>query len=105
MAETERRIVRLCDSCGGVDDHPRHVYGVVDGDGVTDPDVAAKAVEAASAADLPGLLAQIQDTATVVKHMDCCRDDGCPDKTCDEVTKGAEDKRGSDLVKHLTGGN
>ena len=36
------------------------------------------------------------------RHMDCCRSAGCPDGSCGEVTKGAEDLRGDDLVKHLT---
>jgi hypothetical protein len=39
-----------------------------------------------------------------MRHMDCCREAGCPDGTCNEVTKGAEDKRGPALVKHLTRG-
>lgn len=42
------------------------------------------------------------DNSTTLRHMDCCRDAGCPDGSCGEVTKGAESKRGAALVKHLT---
>lgn len=97
----ESRPVRMCDSCGGVDDHPRHVVAFAVGDGVTDTGVAATALKNAGD-DFEVVLAQVQDTSTVMKHMDCCRADGCPDGTCDEVTQGAEDKRGDALVKHLT---
>src|ERR1044072_811415 len=101
---TDERPVRMCDECGGVDDHPRHVYATVVGDSVTDPEVADKALKNAGDASA-AILAQIMDTSTVVRHMDCCREAGCPDGTCDQVTAGAEDSRGYDLVKHLTGGD
>ena len=42
------------------------------------------------------------DGGTLMRHMDCCREAGCPDGTCDEVTAGAEDLRGDELVQHLT---
>lgn len=42
------------------------------------------------------------DGSTMIRHMDCCRDAGCPTGSCDEVTAGAEDLRGDDLLKHLT---
>lgn len=94
--------LRMCDSCGGVDDHPRHVYGVVTGDGRVADDVAAKALENAGPEDFAEILRQIRDETTVMKHMDCCRADGCPDNVCDTVTDGAEDLRGDDLREHLT---
>lgn len=97
----EKRPMRMCDSCGQVDDHPRHVHGVESG-AATNPEVAAAAVEAAAPEDKAAIIAQIQDQTTVMKHMDCCRADGCPDGSCNIVTAGAEDKRGSALVKHLT---
>jgi hypothetical protein len=85
-----------------VDDHPRHVYSQ-DGttNGKTAPDVAKKAL-AAAGDDFESIYAQVTDDTVTYKHMDCCRTDGCPDGTCDEVTKGAEDKKGNALVKHLT---
>lgn len=105
MAETEQRPLRMCDSCGGVDDHPRHVFAHADGEGKTSDEVADKALDSArelGSDQFKEILRQVRDNATIQKHMDCCRNDGCPDGTCDEVTKGAEDKSGADLVKHLT---
>lgn len=98
---TDQRPVRLCDACGGVDDHPRHVFAHADGDGITDPQIATAAIKAASADDLEAIVAQVQDSTTVMRHMDCCRDAGCPDGTCDVVTAGAENKTGVELTKHL----
>jgi hypothetical protein len=99
---SEQRPKRMCDSCGQVDDHPRHVFATAPGDSQSLAEVAAKAIEAASAEDRPAIIAQAQDTSTTMKHMDCCRTDGCPDGTCAQVTAGAEGKTGNALVKHLT---
>ena len=99
---SEQRPKRMCDSCGGVDDHPRHVYATGPGDGASLAEVGAKAIEAAAAGDRAAVIAQAQDTSTIMKHMDCCRTDGCPDGTCAQVTAGAEGKTGAALVKHLT---
>lgn len=96
------RPVRPCDSCGGVDDHPRHVFATVQGEGDTPPEVLDKILENTKKADLPLVLQHLRDSSTVMKHMDCCREDGCPDGTCGVVTKGAEDLKGDALVKHLT---
>lgn len=108
MAEAEIRPMRGCDVCGGVDDHPRHVFAHAPGEGVTEPAVAEKMIEVAKAtgdpAAITAVVAQIQDTSTIYRHMDCCREAGCPDGTCNQVTAGAEDLRGMDLVAHLTGG-
>ena len=101
MAE-EKRPVRMCDSCGGVDDHPRHVFGYAPGDAATEAEIGSKAIENASAADRAAIIAQVRDESTTMKHMDCCRADGCPDGSCNVVTAGAENKKGSALVKHLT---
>jgi hypothetical protein len=99
MAAT--RPVRMCDVCGGVDTDPRHVFGVAPGDGATSPEAAGKATDNAGK-DKAAILLQIMDNSTVMRHMDCCREAGCPDGSCDEVTAGAEDLRGPALVKHLT---
>ena len=100
----EKRPMRMCDSCGQVDDHPRHVYGMADGEAITSPAVAASAIKAAGASNAEAIIAQIQDTTTLMKHMDCCKADGCPDGSCDTVTAGAEGKTGDALVRHLTKG-
>jgi hypothetical protein len=102
--------MRLCDHCGQVDDHPRHVHAVALGDGQTNPEVASKAIAAAVALGpdvVEQVIAQIQDTSVQAWHLDCCREAGCPSEdspfpSCREVTAGAEDKRGSALRKHLT---
>ena len=39
-------------------------------------------------------------------HMDCCRERGCPDGSCDRlVAQGADSLRGRALIKHITEGN
>jgi hypothetical protein len=88
-----------------VDDHPRHVFAHDAGDGVTDSAVAVKMLDNAPAESREAILAHIKDDTTVMRHMDCCREAGCPDGSCNTVTQGAEDKRGDALVKHLTKGN
>lgn len=97
------RPVRVCDSCGGVDDHPRHVVATEPGRGATRPEVAEAALAAVPAAARADVVRQVNDTSTTMKHMDCCRADGCPDGSCHTLTRGAEDKRGADLLAHLTG--
>ena len=42
------------------------------------------------------------DDPSVARHMDCCREAGCPDGSCPVVTKGAEDLRNDELRAHLT---
>lgn len=101
MAEKEVRPVRGCDSCGGVDDHPRHVFAHAPGDGATSAEVAVKMLDNAPPESREAIMAQVRDDSTIMKHMDCCRADGCPDGSCNVVTAGAESKRGDDLLKHL----
>lgn len=103
----DARPVRLCDSCGQVDDHPRHVYGTAEGDSPTSPEVAAAALKSIQGDEelATELLRQIMDTATTVKHMDCCSADGCPDGSCDTILRGvAEGTTGNKLIKYLTSG-
>jgi hypothetical protein len=70
---------RVCDVCGQVDDHPRHIIHVAAGHPVTGAPM-----------DL-----------TVTRHIDCCQGAGCPDGSCDVVLGHAGAKRGPDLVAHL----
>ena len=72
LRPASNRVQRECAVCGQFDDHPRHVIG------------------------------DLLDGSTTLRHMDCCREAGCPDGSCGEVTKGAESKRGAALVRHLT---
>lgn len=73
------RVVRRCDACGQEDDHPRHVTSAAAKHPITGQDI-----------DL-----------SVEQHVDCCRDNGCHDKSCDTILAHAGDKRGQDLIDHL----
>lgn len=103
--QAEARPLRMCDVCGLVDDHPRHVFGYGPEDDVQTPvDAADQAIANAQAVGgdaLRNVVAHIRDNSTQMRHMDCCRAVGCPDGSCGVVTAGAEDARGMDLVAHL----
>lgn len=107
MATTEVRPVRGCDVCGGVDDHPRHVFGTdhrPDIDSTTDVEVGMKMLaNAPDEESKAAILRHIQDVNTQMRHMDCCRAAGCPTGECYTVTAGAEDVRGKDLLAHIQG--
>lgn len=51
--------------------------------------------------DHPRHVYATDDGGTQMRHMDCCREAGCPDGTCVEVTAGAEELRGDELLEHL----
>jgi hypothetical protein len=97
------RPLRVCDLCGGVDDHPRHVIAGANPDGF--PRVADGVVEqvlANAPEEYRGrLLRELLDTGSSDRHLDCCREAGCPDGSCDIVTRGAEYLTGADLLDHL----
>lgn len=107
MSNQETRPLRICDVCGGIDDHPRHVF-------VAPPKTFAvngKHLEAAlklkglTDEQRQALVTEIADTEVQQRHMDCCRQAGCPDGSCNAVAAtGAEALRGKDLIKHLTSG-
>lgn len=65
---------RLCEECGQIDDHPRHMVASPDG------------------------------TGEQIKHLDCCAAAGCPDGTCPDLLDGADGKTGADLLRHLLEG-
>jgi hypothetical protein len=105
MADSERPF-RLCESCGKVDQAPRHVFGQADGDAPTPDDIAIKALQNAQdlgPEQLLGVVQQIRDDSVVYKHMDCCAADGCPDGTCDGIVAEAEGRKDDDLVAFITG--
>jgi hypothetical protein len=87
------RALRVCDLCGGVDDHPRHV--------LTGVEMIARVLEQAPAEEAARLVRELVDTGSQDRHMDCCRAAGCPAGTCGPQTAGAEDLRGGDLLAHL----
>jgi hypothetical protein len=106
----EGRALKVCDECGGVDDHPRHVIA---GDPRTQPAPRPEVVDAVFANldrlkvgpdDRRRLATELFDTSTVERHMDCCRAAGCPaegEANCVQQTAGVEDRRGADLLEHL----
>lgn len=96
------RPLRVCDLCGAVDDHPRHVLS--GGDGFPRPGrhIVDLVMASAPATERARLVEELLDTHASDRHMDCCRAAGCPDGTCDVQTAGAEGLRGGDLLAHLT---
>lgn len=96
---------RLCDSCGQVDNHPRHTHGLgPDAPNPTSPEIARAALKAATDETWEDLYAQVEDGRTQVKHIDCCAADGCPDGSCDRLTAlqvGVGEKKGDALRKSL----
>jgi hypothetical protein len=93
----------MCDSCGQVDDHPRHVHGTGEGGANTTPAILSLAFDAAGSDEeaRQNLLRHAQDTTTQMKHLDCCAADGCPDGTCQLTVQGAEGKTGTAMLKHV----
>lgn len=97
------RAVRVCDLCGGVDDHPRHVLAGGDPDSHAKPSPAVVRKVSAAISNLPvdeadRLLADLLDTGSQDRHIDCCRAAGCPTGSCDR----APDLRGKELLAALT---
>lgn len=97
------RLLRVCDLCGGVDDHPRHVIAGGPPDVFTQPsdEILTRVLAAAPAAERARLIRDLMDTSSSDRHLDCCREAGCPDGTCNTQTTGAETKRGEALLTHL----
>lgn len=100
------RALRVCDLCGGVDDHPRHVLAGGDRGSFPRPpdEILAKVLETAPEDQRVRLVNELLDTGTSDRHMDCCRLAGCPDGSCTARTTGAEGLRGADLLDHLMKG-
>ena len=96
------RALRICDVCGGVDDHPRHTLAAGQGEIPVNQANLAKVLDdtSLSTADKARIVADIVDTTTQLRHMDCCRQVGCPDGTCNTLPAGLS---GSALLEHITG--
>ena len=108
MADTDTRPLRVCDSCGGVDDSPRHGFVTRPGDGETNTDVLEKALENADSTEgRRAVLLHARDNSFVLKHFDCCAADGCPDAgrddavSCDELVAEAKGAKDGDLLEFL----
>jgi hypothetical protein len=82
------RPLRVCDICGGVDDHPRHSFDGV----VEDVHPVNETARAALLANLEAgmqsgqialgdalrLGAEFENTTSSDRHIDCCAAAGCP---------------------------
>ena len=100
------RALQVCDLCGGVDDHPRHMLGGGDPGQYPAPTAAvvrkvSHAVADLAPADGDRLMALLLDTGGQDRHIDCCRAAGCPTGACDT----RPDVRGAELLTALTEGN
>lgn len=96
------RPLRVCDLCGGVDDHSRHVIGgAVPGVFAPSLGALARVLAEAPEAQRAELVRALLDTSSSDRHYDCCRDAGCPNGTCPIVTEGAEGLTGAELHDHL----
>lgn len=102
---SDTRPVRVCDICGGVDDHPRHVIAHAPGQApAVDQDLIETVIgnEKLDAKTRAAVVRDLQDTTIQLRHMDCCREVGCPDGSCELVLAEANGAKGAALVKHLT---
>lgn len=97
------RPLRVCDLCGGVDDHPRHVITNRETDQPS-KDIVEQVLANAPEAERTRLVMELLDTSASDRHMDCCRAAGCPDGTCGVQTAGAEELRGGELLAYLMEG-
>lgn len=104
MAETEVRPVRVCDVCGGVDDHPRHVHAAgPDELGPPSSEIVDRVVDNALSLGVPvgPLLEDLYERTLQLRHMDCCRALGCPSGDCNNVP----DVRGTALLAAIQKGS
>jgi hypothetical protein len=97
------RALRVCDLCGGVDDHPRHVLAGGDTgmfDRPTD-DIMNRVIDTAPPEERGRLLRELLDTGTTDRHLDCCAEAGCPTGTCGPQIADAPGT-GKRMLDHLT---
>lgn len=97
------RPLRVCDICGQVDDHPRHVFGAY-GTQFELPD-AALIQAVARRADLPEpvvteAIRSLTDTTELCAHFDCCAGSGRCDGSC-AAQVAAAGGGGAALVAHV----
>lgn len=95
------RPLRICDVCGGVDDHPRHMLAASPGEIPVNQANLSKVLadESLDPDTKAAVIADIVDTTTQLRHMDCCRLTGCPDGTCNSLPS----LTGAALMSHIQG--
>src|SRR5689334_13596127 len=98
------RPLRVCDLCGGVDDHPRHSFGgpLTGVFPAPSDELVDKVLAAAPEGERGRLLRDLMDTASLEAHKDCCRARGCPTGSCDAELAEVGDLRGLQLRDALT---
>jgi len=88
----ENRPLRACDVCGQIDDHPRHSFisGPDDPLPVVHDDFleAVLANEDMTPKERRAAYEVLNDRAWQMRHMDCCRAEGCPTGDCDRLPDG-----------------
>lgn len=97
------RPLRACALCGQVDDHPRHVLGRTVAARLPRPPeaVVARVVDAvAGIPDGPRILRELLGERGAYRHLDCCREAGCPDGSCNAAPRA----RGGQLLSELMAG-
>ena len=100
------RMLRACDYCGGVDDHPRNIIAGTDGQDVAPApteDIINAVLDAAPIGDRARLLADLMDTTSLTPHYDCCAARGCAHEVCHQIVAAADGKTGKALHAMLTG--
>ena len=100
------RILRVCDLCGGVDDHPRNMLvGSAEQDPFPRPseDIMNAVLKNAPVAERGRLLSELLDQTTSDRHYDCCAASGCSHEACRQIVAAAGGKTGKALHAMLTG--
>lgn len=102
---------RVCDLCGGVDDHPRHVIAGVAADAHPVDESLEQAVAdsladlvnegAISMADAMRISGDFHDTTSSDRHKDCCAAAGCPTGTCGPQVQASGGKTGDALRRSI----
>lgn len=103
----DERPLRVCDVCGGVDDHPRHVFVGTPDEFPLNQELADSVLDLElPSADRGRIYREVLDTTVQQRHMDCCAGAGCPDSSCNQIInimpKGYV--KGDKLVAFLTSG-
>jgi hypothetical protein len=99
--------LRVCDLCGGVDDHPRHVIAgaMTDVFPRVGDDIVDRVLTTAPEQDRGRLLRELLDTSSSDRHLQCCAEAGCPQENpamrCDVLIANAGGVIGDDLRGHL----
>lgn len=98
---------RVCDLCGGVDDHPRHVlwgdtvdtFAVDQGMLTTVDENLERLVKEneIGVADAMRIARDFANTTSQDRHKDCCAAAGCPTGTCGPQVEAAGGAKGAKL--------